>query len=135
MLDTHGDDGGTGELNGVPGAGVVDGDAKAAGAQVGDHAPEARDVRHRHTLADFKNHVLGIDARILGELGQAERSVGLRECCQHHVEEQRRGHRVHAPGEPGAKTRLVEILLHRPACGVKERARHLGACPGIDAAE
>ena len=48
---------------------IVDGDAEAARAEVGDNTPEARDVRHRHALADLEDDVFGMHPGAFGELG------------------------------------------------------------------
>ena len=119
----------------VPRARVVDRDPETARAQVGHDAPKTRDIGYRHPFADLEDDILGGNGGFLCELRQTQRSVRLRQRRQHHVEEERGRHRVHAAREPCPDAGLVQLLLHRVTGGIEERAGHLGAGARVDPAE
>ena len=130
-LDEVGPDLGDDEHARVPGTGVIDRDPESARAQIGHDAAKTCDVGHRNPLADLQHDVLGTDPGIIGELRQPFCRIGLRQRRQHHVEEQRRGQRVNASGEPRANAGLVELLLHRLAGGVEQSLGTCGPAPGL----
>ena len=118
----------------VPCAGIVDGDAKTAGAEVGDDASETRHVGHRDALTDLEDDGLGVDTGILGELCESLSGIRLRQSREHDVEEERRRQGHGAPGETCLNACLVEVLLHCEPGGIEQRARHLRTRARIDAA-